>query len=105
MLTVVLGGGAAWMAGRSLAQGWRPIWLVAFYMALFAFAVRFFHYALGGGSLLSPHYYLADAAILIGSGLLSYQVARASQMVSQYPWLYRRTSPLTWTLRDGAVEP
>ncbi len=33
-VTVLLGGGAAWLAGRAIAQTWRPMWHVVAYMAL-----------------------------------------------------------------------
>ena len=58
VLTVMLGGGAAFLAGRGLARVWKPFWRIFFYMALLAAAVRFFHYALFDGELLSLYYYL-----------------------------------------------
>jgi hypothetical protein len=97
VLTCILGGGAAWMTGRALARGWRPASRVVLYMALLALAVRFFHFALAGGTLLSPRYYLVDAAVLIAIGLGSFRVMRTTQMVTQYPWLYRRRGPFGWT--------
>ena len=30
LVTVVMGGGAAWLAGRAIAATWRPWWHVAF---------------------------------------------------------------------------
>lgn len=99
ILTVLLGGGAAWMTGRALARGWRPLWKVVFGMLLLALPVRFFHWGLAQGTLLSLHYYAVDAAVLIAIGCLSYRLTRAYQMVTQYPWAYRRTSPLTWSER------
>jgi hypothetical protein len=99
VLTVILGGGASFLAGRGLARGWRPFSRVFFYMALLAFAVRFFHYALFHGHLLSPYYYLITYAILLIGASLGYRVMRTTQMVTQYRWLYERTSPLTWRSR------
>jgi hypothetical protein len=96
LLTVFIGGGAAFLAGRGLAKGWKPFWRVYFYMALLAAAVRFFHYALFDGKLLSPYYYLVTYAVLLAAGSLGYRAMRTTQMVSQYRWLYERTSPLTW---------
>ncbi len=101
VLTVILGGGAAFLAGRGLARGWKPYWRVFFYMALLAGAVRFFHYALFDGSLLSPYYYLVTYAILTGAAGLGFRVMRTTQMVTQYRWLYERTSPLTWRERKA----
>jgi hypothetical protein len=99
IVTIALGGGAAWMAGSALARAWRPLALVMFYMALLGLGVRFFHYALGDGSLLSAHYLAVDTIYVMLVAALSYRLARASQMVQQYPWLYRRTSPLTWAAK------
>ena len=99
-LDLVLGGVAAWLAGRALALGWRRVWQVVAYMCLLGGAVRFFHYALAGGALFTPYYYLVDTAVLTAIALLSYRFMRAGQMTNQYPWLYRRTSPITWTARQ-----
>ncbi len=98
-LTVVIGGGAAWMSGRALALGWRPYWQVLIYMAILGFAVRFFHWGLYKGTLFSLHYYLIDALVLVLIASAGYRATRTSQMVTQYRWLYRRTSPFSWTNR------
>jgi hypothetical protein len=99
VITLLLAGGAAWMSGRALARSWRPLGLVFVYMVLLGAAARFFHWSLGGETLLTLHYYLVDTIVLIGIGALSWRVARTTQMVEQYPWLYRRTSPVSWTDR------
>ncbi len=96
LVTVVLGGGAAWLAGRAVAATWRPWWQVVFYSLLLGGAVRFFHFALFGGTLLSPHYYAIDSAICLGCGFLGFRTARASQMVSQYRWINAPDGPLGW---------
>src|SRR5262249_15242456 len=46
LISVVLGGGAAWLAGRAIAATWRPWWHVAVYMAILTLAVRFLHFSL-----------------------------------------------------------
>jgi hypothetical protein len=99
ILTVLIGGGAAWVSGRALAMAWRPAWQILFYMALLGLVVRFFHYSLFEGTLLSLHYYLVDTAVLIIAATLAYRITRTSQMVVQYKWLYERTSPVTWRER------
>jgi hypothetical protein len=99
LLTVVLGGGAAFLAGRGLARGWKPFWRLFFYMALLAAAVRFFHYALFDGDLLSLYYYLVTYAVLVGAACLGFRAMRTTQMVTQYRWLYERTGLLTWRAR------
>ena len=96
VLTVIIGGGAAFLAGRGLARSWKPFWRVYFYMALLAAAVRFFHYALFDGNLLSLYYYLVTYALMLAAGVLGFRAMRTTQMVTQYRWLYERTSPLTW---------
>jgi hypothetical protein len=101
ILTMVIGGGAAFLAGRGLARGWRPLWRVFFYMALLTAAVRFFHYALFDGHLLSLYYYLVTYAVLLGAALIGFRVMRTTQMVTQYRWLYERTSLLTWRARNA----
>ncbi|WP_136659372.1 DUF6867 family protein [Nitratireductor sp. XY-223] len=96
MLTVVIGGAAAYMTGRALAAHWRPIIQPVLYTLLLAAVVRFFHYALFGGALLSLHYYVVDAAVLISAALLGYRITRVRQMVTQYSWLYERSGPFSW---------
>jgi hypothetical protein len=100
VLTIVVGGAGAFLAGRGLARGWKPFWRAFFYMALLAGAVRFFHYALFEGTLISLYYYLVTYAILVLAACLGFRAMRTTQMVTQYRWLYERTSPLTW--RDRA---
>ena len=96
VLTVIIGGGAALLSGRSLAWSWKPFWRVFLYIALLAAAIRFFHYALFDGSLLSPYYYVVTYAVLLAAACLGFRMMRTTQMVTQYRWLYERTSPLTW---------
>jgi len=87
LVTVVLGGGAAWLAGRAIAQTWRPWWSILAYMLILALAVRFIHFALFDGTLLSLHYYAVDAAVAILLAGLGFRVTRAKQMARQYGFL------------------
>lgn len=96
IMTLLIGGGAAFMAGRGLALKWRPVWQPILYMIPMGLALRFFHYALFQGQLTSLHYWLTDTAVLIACALAGYQMTRASQMVTQYPWLYDRAGPFSW---------
>jgi hypothetical protein len=105
LVTGVLGGGAAFLAGRAIAQTWRPFWHVLIYMAMLGAAVRFVHFALFESILLSPASYCADALYLIAVGSLAWRVTRAAQMATQYYWLYERTGPLTWRARSPAEVP
>ncbi len=99
LLTLLIGGGAAWRTGQAVAQGWGAAWPVAAYTALLAAAVRFLHYALFGGILLSLPGALVDFAILAVIALFGYRTRRTRHMMEQYPWMFERTSPLTWRNR------
>jgi hypothetical protein len=103
-VTGLIGGGAAWLAGRAIAQTWRPFWHVVAYMALLGAAVRFVHFALFEAALLSPESYVADTVYLLLLSALAWRMTRAGQMATQYYWLYERTSPLTWRERAGVPE-
>jgi hypothetical protein len=96
LVTVILGGGAAWLAGRAVAVTWRPWGQVIFYSLVLGAAVRFIHFALFDGTLLSIHYYSVDSAICLVCGLLGFRLARAGQMVAQYPWINAPNGPLRW---------
>src|SRR5215208_437938 len=91
LVTVVMGGGAAWLAGRAIAATWRPWWHVAGYMLILALSVRFIHFAMFEGTLLSPHYYAVDTIVCLIIGFLGFRATRAGQMASQYSWVMRRT--------------
>jgi hypothetical protein len=96
LVTGLLGGGAAWLAGRAIAATWRPPGHAVIAMAGIAAAARFIHFALFGGNLLSVTSYLCDTCIFVVVGLLAWQATRTTQMVRQYPWLYVRAGPLSW---------
>ena len=100
LLTLAIGGGAAWRTGQAVAQGWGATWPVAAYIALLAAAIRFLHYALFGGALLSLASYLVDFAILLVIALVAYRVRRTRHMTEQYPWMFERSGPLTWRDRS-----
>ena len=96
LVTIILGGGAAALAGRAIAATWRPRWQVAAYGFILGTAVRFIHFSLYGGTFLALHYYLVDSAVCIGCGFLGFRAARASQMITQYRWLNERDGPMRW---------
>ncbi|HEY8567201.1 MAG TPA: hypothetical protein VIL65_17010 [Beijerinckiaceae bacterium] len=96
LITVLMGGWAAWMTGRAMAITWKPFWQLLLYLLLLAGAVRFIHYALFQGTLVSLHYYLVDAAVVLAIGIVGFRATRARQMTTQYRWLYERTGPLSW---------
>jgi hypothetical protein len=96
LVTIILGGGASALAGRAIALTWRPWLQVVVYSLILGAAVRFIHYALFGGTLLSAHYYLVDSVVCLLCGLLGFRAARAAQMVRQYRWINEPAGPLRW---------
>jgi hypothetical protein len=102
LVTGAIGGAAAWLTGRAIAQTWRPFWHLLVYVALLGAAVRFVHFALFEADLLALLSYIVDTLFLLAVASLSFRIARTSQMVTQYPWLYERVGPLRW--RDHAAK-
>lgn len=88
--TLVLGGLAAFVSGRAIADTWRPAWQAALYMVPLAAVVRFVHYAVFREPLLSLKSYLVDLAILLAASALGYTLTRRHQMERQYGWLPKR---------------
>jgi uncharacterized membrane protein len=96
LVTVLMGGLAAYASGRAIAQTWRPFWHVPLYMLALAAAVRFCHFALFEKPLLSLTSYIVDFAIAFAAASLGYRLVRARQMAVQYGWLFVRRGPLGW---------
>jgi hypothetical protein len=96
LITCILGGWAAWMTGRAMAITWRPFWMVLLYALLLGAVVRFIHFALFQGTLLSPQYYLVDLVVVALVASAAFRFTRTRQMTTQYRWLYERTGPFTW---------
>ena len=97
LVTVCMGGWAAWMTGRAVAITWRPFW----------------QYVAGGcscspascASSTSPCSRARCARCTTisltrlwfsSSASSAIRYTRANQMTTQYRWLYERTGPLTW---------
>src|SRR5712664_1356320 len=87
LVTVALGGGAAWQAGRAVAQTWRPWWQGVVYMLILGAAVRFIHYALFEGMFTSIPAYALDTACVIAFFAAGFRAMRARQMARQYGFL------------------
>jgi len=104
MVTGIIGGGAAALAGRAIAATWRPFWHVVAYMLLLGAAVRFVHFALFEASLLSLPSYVVDTVYLIAVGAAAWRMTRVNQMVRQYSWLYERSGPFGWRERQPGIE-
>jgi len=103
-ITGILGGGAAVLAGRAIAETWRPYWQVVLYMLMLGAAVRFVHFALFEATLLSPLSYLADTAFLLVSASAAWRMTLAGKMVRQYGWLYERAGPFGWRNRADIAD-
>jgi hypothetical protein len=101
-VTGILGGMAAWATGKALADTWRPFKQLVGYMLLLGGAVRFTHFALFQGELLSLPSYLADMLYLLAMGSIAYRLTRTRRMVTQYRWLFERTGPFSWRERVPA---
>jgi len=99
LVTVLMGGGAAWLAGRACAATWRPTWQMALYMLILALVVRFIHFAVFNAKLLSLHYYLVDAAVCLLFGWLGFRLTRVTQMATRYSWINERAGALRWRRR------
>src|SRR5688572_15679595 len=103
LLTLIIGGGAAFLTGRAIADAWRPWWHVVAFMFLIGGAVRFLHFALFGGTLLSLHFYAVDTAFCMAFGLLGFRLMRVTQMVTCYGWINERTDALRWRRREAGI--
>jgi hypothetical protein len=101
LVTIIMGGWAAWMTGRAIALTWRPLWNIPLYILVLAAVVRFIHFALFGGTLLTVHYLLVDALFLFAFALAGYRYTRTTQMTTQYRWMYDRTGPFGWKAKAG----
>lgn len=101
LITLLVGGGAAWMTGRACALTWRPYGLVVAYAVLVAAAVRFLHMALFGGTLLSVHYAVVALVWTQVVAALGFRRTRALQMVSKYRWVFEPSGPLGWRARGA----
>ena len=95
-VTVIIGGWIAWMTGRGIALAWKPALVAALAALPLALAVRFVHFALFDGALLSLHYYLIDLSVVLAVALLGHRYTRTSQMARQYRWMIERTGPFSW---------
>lgn len=96
-VTVILGGGGAWMIGRSTALTWSGWGLLAFYLLLLTIAVRFIHFSLFGGSFFLPirtfgtalHYAVVDYIVLFAIAAAGRSFVRSRQMARQYGFLHQ----------------
>ncbi|MCP4997287.1 MAG: hypothetical protein GY933_00720, partial [Hyphomicrobiales bacterium] len=86
-VTVILGGGAAYLTGRAVAQSWLANHQLVIYLVLLTAATRFIHFALFDGTLISLWYFCVDLIVLLAMGFAGKSVTRNKQMSTQYGFL------------------
>jgi hypothetical protein len=99
LVTCILGGAAAYLSGRAMAQTWRPYWQVPLYMVGIAAGVRFVHHALFEGPVLSAPSFAVDYVVVVVAASAGYRIVRAAQMAGQYGWLLERAALFRWRRR------
>lgn len=100
-VTMILGGGTAWMTGRAVAQTWRTSFQLIGYMLILALAVRFIHFALFGGTLLSGYYFVIDFIVILIFAFLGMRFTRAGQIATQYSFAFTRSGPFGWRQKSN----
>jgi hypothetical protein len=65
-------------------------------MLILGAAVRFIHFALFEGTLLSLQFYTVDTVVCLIFGFLGYRATRAGQMTTQYSWINTPAGFLRW---------
>ena len=96
LVTVIMGGWAAWRTGIAISRTWRPSWMLVPYMLLLGAAVRFIHFALFHGTLFSLRFYLVDTVLIAVLAYLGWRNERANAMARQYGFAFEKTSAITW---------
>lgn len=99
IVTLLLGGGAAFMTGRAVALSWQPVTRALAWMVLLTAAFRFIHYALFGNTLLSVPFYLTDFVILSIAAVVGHRLTRFRQMTRRYAWVIEPAGLLSWRRR------
>lgn len=98
--TLIMGGAAAFQTGRAVAQTWQSAWQLLPYVFLLTITIRFLYYAVLEQSLLSLQFFIVDMIVLLGAALLGWRLKRASQMTTQYRWLYSPLGKLGWRAKS-----
>jgi hypothetical protein len=101
IVTLILGGGAAYLTGRAVAFSWEPFARALMWMIPLTCAVRFIHYAIFGGTLLSLRFYLVDLVVLLIFAGLGHRLTRVRQMAERYAWRVAADGVWSWRLKSG----
>ena len=99
LVTLCLGGAAAWRTGKAVAHGWAPYLHLVFYCLLLAGAVRFCHFALFEDELFSIEPFAVEFVLLTAIATLGFRAHRKRQMTVQYGWMYEPAGRLAWRSR------
>ena len=94
-VTVILGGGAAWLTGRATANAWSPWWKLVLYVVLLTIALRFIHFSLFEGTFFLPpadfptafEFATVDFVVLMIAAVIGRTLTRSRQMRRQYGFL------------------
>jgi hypothetical protein len=100
LVTIIMGGWAAWMTGKACASTWSRYPTLFIYLTILTAGVRFLHQAPFGGDMFSPHFFVVDFIYIQLVGLLSYRLKLASQMVSRYGWMFQKSGAVGWSARS-----
>ena len=103
-ITVVLFGGAAWMAGRAIALSWKSRWLVLPYGLLLGVGARFITFSLFEGRLLSISGYVISTLVVVLLMLMAHRVYQVRQMVRQYPWMVEPSWWFAWREKTSSSD-
>ena len=101
LVSVAMGGGAAWLAGRAIAATWRPWWHVVLYMLILSLAVRFIHFALFDSIRCRRTIIWSISRFVWGS--VGFRLMRVSQTVTRYSWINERAGAFGWRRRDAST--
>lgn len=97
--TLVLGGLGGIATGRAFAGTWKSFVTLPFALLAMAAAGRFLSYALAGEDLLSLQYYIVSLVVVVLGAAYGFRAKRTEQMCRQYPWLFAKAGPVTWSHR------
>lgn len=99
-MTLVVVGFAAFMTGQGLANTWRPWWQILPYGILLGCVDRFLTWGLFGGKLILLTGYVVNTLVILAITAFAYRLTQVGRMVTQYPWLYERSGPLSYRRKD-----
>lgn len=99
IVSLLMGGLAAYATGRALALTWRPSWHLVVNMLGLAAVVRFCHFALFEDTLFAAGGYVRDFAIVLVAAWIGYRQVRTRQMTGQYAWINEAGGFLRWKPR------